>query len=83
MEIYCYTYLHCAHPTLGRPTMPHLRDVPNLPSKGPGPSASAPFFFGGIFFLCLKEDRYLQKLASNLFSLKCLLVKEAKNMQEQ
>ena len=35
-----------AHPTLGRPTIPHLREVPKRPRRGPGPSTS--FFLGGI-----------------------------------
>ena len=41
-----------AHPTLGKPTIPHFSDVPKRPNKGPGPSAS--FFLGGILLLlCL------------------------------
>ena len=34
------------HPTLGIPTIPHLREVPNLPKKIGGFSSS--FFLGGI-----------------------------------
>ena len=41
-EILCKT----THPTLGRPTIPHLSEVPKRPRRGPGPSAS--FFLGGI-----------------------------------
>lgn len=35
--------------------MPHFREVPNLPSKGPGPSddSDAVLFLGGIVFLYL------------------------------
>ncbi len=54
VEIYIITLSHTlsqfdiiTYPTLGKPTMPHLREVPNLPRRGPGPS-SAPFFLGGI-----------------------------------
>ena len=37
------------YPTLGSPTIPHFRDVPNLPKRGVASSSS--FFFGGIFLL--------------------------------
>lgn len=33
-----------AHPTFGRPTIPHLRDVPTLPSSWGAASTSFPFF---------------------------------------
>lgn len=47
------------YPTLGKPTIPHFREVPNRPNKGPGPSDSeAPLFlFGGIVLLHLTDTK--------------------------
>lgn len=43
------SYINISYPTFGNPTIPHLRELPNLPSRGPNPSDSdAVLFFGGI-----------------------------------
>lgn len=46
------------YPTLGSPTIPHFREVPNLPIKGVRFSSS--FFLGGIFKMA-EMDKYLAK----------------------
>lgn len=46
------------YPTLGSPTIPHFREVPNLPIKGVGFSSS--FFLGGIFKMA-EMEKYLEK----------------------
>ena len=47
-----------SYPTFGKPTIPHLSEVPNLPINGAGFSSS--FFFGGIFRINEQENqRYL------------------------
>lgn len=51
---YCSLNMTTPYPTLGSPTIPHLREVPNLPSRGPGPSDSdVVLFLGGILLLYL------------------------------
>ena len=56
------------HPTLGRPTIPHLREVPKRPRRGPGPSTS--FFLGGILrFPSCKHGERKRKVLFNAHSL--------------
>ena len=73
-----------SYPTLGNPTIPHLRFVPIRPRimgfVGP---ASAPFFFGGIFRFSkvqslFPSEQYLKDiqcyddiLSANVASVKC------------
>ncbi len=60
------------YPTFGKPTMPHLSEVPNLPSKGPGDSDSdAPLFLlGGMVLLHCTKSRGESKVLKGL-SFKC------------
>lgn len=72
---------HSSYPTFGKPTMPHLSDVPNRPSNGPGPSDSDEvLFFGGMVPLlpltcatrnsCLLRPRCQDLESNNLLSVR-------------
>ena len=45
--------LAISYPTLGKPTMPHFSEVPNLPMTGLAPSDSQTFLFWEEFYCCL------------------------------
>lgn len=53
---------HKTHPTFGMPTIPHFREVPNLPRKSGDFSSS--FFLGGIPFIIDLRWRGSYTLAS-------------------
>lgn len=58
-----------SYPTLGIPTIPHFREVPNRPIRGVFSSTS--FFFGGI----LKAEEMWKGWTKNLLLIKPLLTK--------